>query len=178
MPVLILAAFSLRSQYARQTLKSKEHDDFLNQLQTFAKKHKFPLDEVTPKINARKKKINCTLISSLGMVVPVENDIGYRPVQLTKGLTEDFSRKDSDCFHHLDQLKKACDQFCKGSSVHETQTAEDDLQHVITCIQFANDECDYGEGLGVQSQSLSLWLSETTFAHPQSLAVGLQATPS
>ena len=102
------------------------------------------------------------------MVVPVENDIGYRPVQLTKGLTEDFSKKDSDCFHHLDQLKKACDKFCKGSSVHETQTAEDDLQHVITCIQFANDECDYGEGLEF---GLNLFLYGSAKLHSRILSL-------
>ena len=82
---MALVFFAVRSIYVRQTLKSKDHDDFLNHLQAFAKKQKYPLEEVTPRINARKKKINCTLISSLGMVVPVENDIGYRPVQMTKG---------------------------------------------------------------------------------------------
>ena len=46
-----------------------------------------------------------------------------------------------------DQFKKICDKFCNGSSDEIRQTAEDELQHVITCIQFANDECDYGEGL-------------------------------
>ncbi|CAF2969634.1 unnamed protein product [Rotaria sp. Silwood2] len=35
----------------------------------------------------------------------------------------------------------------KVSSEAISQSAEDELQHVITCIQFANDECDYGEGL-------------------------------
>lgn len=48
---------------------------------------------------------------------------------------------------YLDQFKKVCDKFCNSSSDELRQSAEDDLQHVITCIQFANDECDYGEGL-------------------------------
>jgi hypothetical protein len=47
----------------------------------------------------------------------------------------------------VDEFKKVCDRFCQPTSDHHVQTAEDDLQHVITCIQFANDECDYGEGL-------------------------------
>jgi hypothetical protein len=59
--------------------------NFLSDLETYAKKHKFLLEETTPKMNARKKKINCTLLNSLGMVVPFENDIGYRPVPFTKG---------------------------------------------------------------------------------------------
>ena len=46
-----------------------------------------------------------------------------------------------------DQFKKVCDKFCNSPSEELRQNAEDDLQHVITCIQFANDECDYGEGL-------------------------------
>jgi len=51
-------------------------------------------------------------------------------------------------FHLLKiNLKKVCDKFCKSSSEELCQSAEDELQHVITCIQFANDECDYGEGL-------------------------------
>ncbi|CAF0847338.1 unnamed protein product [Rotaria sp. Silwood1] len=119
--------------YARSILKSNSKTDlqnFLTDLETYAKKHKYSLDEITPKVNARKKKINCTLLNSLGMVVPFENDIGYRPVPFTK-----------------DQFKKVCDKFCNSSSEALSQAAEDELQHVITCIQFANDECDYGEGL-------------------------------
>ncbi|CAF0810567.1 unnamed protein product [Rotaria sordida] len=119
--------------YGRSILKSNSKNDlqnFLTDLETYAKKQKYSLDEITPKINARKKKINCTLLNSLGMVVPFENDIGYRPVPFTK-----------------DQFKKVCDKFCNSTSESISQTAEDELQHVITCIQFANDECDYGEGL-------------------------------
>lgn len=70
-------------------LKSSDKTDiktFVIELENYAKKHKFSLEETTPKINARKKKINCTLFNSLGMVVPCENDIGYRPVPFTKGL--------------------------------------------------------------------------------------------
>ncbi len=77
--------------YARQILKSNDKSDlktFISDLETHAKKHKFLLDETTPKINARKKKINCTLLNTLGMVVPFENDIGYRPVPFTKGSTQ------------------------------------------------------------------------------------------
>ncbi|CAF1548710.1 unnamed protein product [Rotaria magnacalcarata] len=119
--------------YARAILKSNNKADvktFISDLENYAKKHKFSLDETTPKINARKKKINCTLLNTLGMVVPCENDIGYRPVPFTK-----------------DQFKRVCDKFCNSKSEEICQAAEDELQNVITCIQFANDECDYGEGL-------------------------------
>jgi hypothetical protein len=83
-----LVLFFLFSLYTRQILKSNDKIDlknFLIDLENYAKKNQFLLEETTPKINARKKKINCTLLNSLGMVVPVENDIGYRPVPFTKG---------------------------------------------------------------------------------------------
>ncbi len=77
------------SLHARHILKSNDNKTdlkpFLSDLETYAKQHKFSLEEITPKINARKKKINCTLLNSLGMVVPFENDIGYRPIPYTKG---------------------------------------------------------------------------------------------
>ncbi|UJR15847.1 hypothetical protein I4U23_002773 [Adineta vaga] len=125
--------FAAIYSYARHLLKSTDKSDlksFISDLENYAKKHKFSLDETTSKITARKKKVNCTLLNSLGMVVPCENDIGYRPVPFTK-----------------DQFKKVCDKFCNSSSEELSEKADDDLQHVITCIQFANDECDYGEGL-------------------------------
>lgn len=159
----------LCSSYARQTLKSTEKTDFLTALETYAKKHGFSLDETTAKITARKKKINCTLLNTLGMVVPVENDIGYRPIPMSKGTTK-RSLSTSALFLSvpIDELKKACEKFCHGSSEHVKQTAEDDLQHVITCIQFANDECDYGEGLEF---GLNLFLFGSAKLHSRVLSL-------
>ena len=139
------------SSYARQKLKSTDRSDlkgFISNLEAHAKKHKFLLDETTPKITARKKKVNCTLLSSLGMVVPCENDIGYRPVPFTKGWHRlSAVSLTHHAFLRVDQFKKECDRFCNSPSEGLRQKAEDELQEVITYIQFANDECDYGEGL-------------------------------
>ncbi|CAF1413694.1 unnamed protein product [Adineta steineri] len=146
--------FAAIHSYARHSLKTSDKSDlktFISDLETFAKKHKFALEETTSKISARKKKVNCTLLNSLGMVVPCENDIGYRPVPYTK-----------------DQFKKICDKFCNSSSEELCQTAEDDLQHVITCIQFANDECDYGEGLEF---GLNLFLYGSSKLHTRILTL-------
>ncbi|CAF1131943.1 unnamed protein product [Adineta ricciae] len=146
--------FAAVHSYARHHLKSSDKSDlktFVSDLESYAKKHKFSLDETTPKITARKKKVNCTLLNSLGMVVPCENDIGYRPVPFTK-----------------DQFKKVCDKFCNGTSEDQHQKAEDDLQHVITCIQFANDECDYGEGLEF---GLNLFLYGSSKLHSRILTL-------
>jgi hypothetical protein len=129
--------------------KGKNNAEWLDQLERAAKQGQFSLQENPPQINARKKKVNCTLFNSLGMVVPVEDDIGYRPLPMTKGASFSMwnDRIIDDIEIVVDALKKACDQFCHSTSDHLAQAAEDELQHVITCIQFANDECDYGEGL-------------------------------
>lgn len=80
------------SQYARTIPKSNEKTEFVQNLENFAKKNSFSLEETTTKINARKKKVVCTLFNSLGMVVPVENDIGYRPVPMSKGFRSKSNR--------------------------------------------------------------------------------------
>lgn len=65
-------------------------------------------------------------------------------------------------------MKKVCDKFCNSSSEELRQSAEDDLQHVITCIQFANDECDYGEGLEF---GLNLFLYGSSKLHSRILGL-------
>lgn len=65
-------------------------------------------------------------------------------------------------------MKKVCDKFCTSSSEELRQSAEDDLQHVITCIQFANDECDYGEGLEF---GLNLFLYGSNKLHSRVLSL-------
>jgi len=69
---------------------------------------------------------------------------------------------------YSDQFKKVCDKFCNSSSEELCQSAEDDLQHVITCIQFANDECDYGEGLEF---GLNLFLYGSSKLHSRILTL-------
>ncbi len=41
------------------------------------------------------------------------------------------------------ELRSVLDKITK----HSTETASDSLQELITFVQFANDECDYGMGL-------------------------------
>ncbi|CAF1067359.1 unnamed protein product [Adineta ricciae] len=165
--------FAAVHSYARHHLKSSDKSDlktFVSDLESYAKKHKFSLDETTPTITARKKKVNCTLLNSLGMVVPCENDIGYRPVPFTKGDKHPKLLYFSNifCLLILDQFKKVCDKFCNDASEGQRQKAEDDLQHVITCIQFANDECDYGEGLEF---GLNLFLYGSSKLHSRILTL-------
>lgn len=71
-------------------------------------------------------------------------------------------------FAFSDEFKRTCDKFCQSSSENQIQAADDDLQHVITCIQFANDECDYGEGLEF---GLNLFLYGSTKLHSRILSL-------
>jgi hypothetical protein len=80
-----IVCLSRLSLHVRHVLKKV---DLLNDLESYAKTHGYSLNETTSRINARKKHVNCTLLNSLGMVVPVENDVGYRSVPMTKGTRE------------------------------------------------------------------------------------------
>lgn len=65
-----------------------------------------------------------------GIVVPVDkNDVGYRELPET----------DAD-------LKKICKAIAEAKTDEERVKAFGPLQEIITFVQFANDECDYGMG--------------------------------
>ena len=45
------------------------------------------------------------------------------------------------------ELKKILKQITEGKSEKVKEQASEDLQEIMTLVQFANDECDYGMGL-------------------------------
>lgn len=45
------------------------------------------------------------------------------------------------------ELKKMLKQITEGKSEKDKEQASEDLQEIMTLVQFANDECDYGMGL-------------------------------
>ena len=45
------------------------------------------------------------------------------------------------------ELKKILKRITEGKDEKEKQQGSDDLQEIMTLVQFANDECDYGMGL-------------------------------
>ena len=45
------------------------------------------------------------------------------------------------------ELKKILKRITEGKDEKEKQQGSDDLQEIVTLVQFANDECDYGMGL-------------------------------
>ncbi|CAH1778007.1 unnamed protein product, partial [Owenia fusiformis] len=113
--------------------KKKENKDLCNisaSLKKWADKNNFSLDLKTKSMKQRDKKVVCSSFHKAGIVVPVENDIGYREVPETPG-----------------DLKKIFAKIEKSQSEEERDKNMDPLQELITLVQFANDECDYGEGL-------------------------------
>ncbi|GFN76616.1 upf0609 protein c4orf27 [Plakobranchus ocellatus] len=56
------------------------------------------------------------------------------------------------------------EKIVKGKTEAEREKASEALQEIITFIQFANDECDYGEGLEL---GLCLFSYGSKEFHPQ-----------
>ncbi|GFR57922.1 histone PARylation factor 1 [Elysia marginata] len=111
--------------------KKKLIEQLVNSLEKEAKKLNLSLLPVTKTMKERQKKVNCPTFHGAGMVVPVDdNEVGYRPVPETQ--------KD---------LKAMLKQMVDGETEAKREQASEALQEIITFIQFANDECDYGEGL-------------------------------
>ncbi|XP_048778072.2 histone PARylation factor 1-like [Ostrea edulis] len=111
--------------------KRKKLQDFQNQLVDFAKSKDICLDLQSSGMKRRNKKVVCKSFHGAGIVVPVdENEVGYRPVPETPA-----------------DLKKMFKKVVDSKTEEERDKNMDPIQELITLIQFANDECDYGEGL-------------------------------
>jgi len=96
-----------------------------------AKTLKCDLSTSTPAIKARNKKVVSKTFHKVGIVVPVDaNDVGYRPLTVTDA-----------------QLKNILKRIIEGKNEKDQEQASEDLQEIMTLVQFANDECDYGMGL-------------------------------
>ncbi|XP_026159443.1 histone PARylation factor 1 isoform X2 [Mastacembelus armatus] len=88
------------------------------------------LDQKTKGMKQRDKKVVTKTFHSAGIVVPVDkNDVGYRELPETDA-----------------GLKKICKAIDEAQNDEERVKAFGPLQEMITFVQFANDECDYGMG--------------------------------
>lgn len=88
------------------------------------------LEQKTKEMKQRDKKVVTKTFHGAGIVVPVDkNDVGYRELPET----------DAD-------LKKICKAIAEAKTDEERVKAFGPLQEIITFVQFANDECDYGMG--------------------------------
>ncbi|XP_056136924.1 histone PARylation factor 1 [Lampris incognitus] len=88
------------------------------------------LEQKTKGMKQRDKKVVTKTFHGAGIVVPVDkNDVGYRELPETDA-----------------GLKKICKSIAEARNDEERVKAFRPLQEMITFVQFANDECDYGMG--------------------------------
>ncbi|KAG5286247.1 hypothetical protein AALO_G00012650 [Alosa alosa] len=90
----------------------------------------FPLEQKTKGMKLRDKKVVTKTFHGAGIVVPVDkNDVGYRELPETDA-----------------GLKRICKAIAEAKNDEERMKAFAPIQEMITFVQFANDECDYGMG--------------------------------
>ncbi|XP_058496328.1 histone PARylation factor 1 [Solea solea] len=124
--------FLLRKRKERGSKKAR--GDALESLETKLRERAETLDlsleQKTKGMKQRDKKVVTKTFHGAGIVVPVDkNDVGYRELPET----------DAD-------LKKICKAIAEAKNDEERIRAFGPLQEIITFVQFANDECDYGMG--------------------------------
>ncbi|XP_053441668.1 histone PARylation factor 1 isoform X2 [Nycticebus coucang] len=91
----------------------------------------YSLEQKTMKMKQRDKKVVTKTFHGAGLVVPIDkNDVGYRELPETDG-----------------DLKRICKKIVEAASDEERLKAFAPIQEMMTFVQFANDECDYGMGL-------------------------------
>ncbi|XP_051851169.1 histone PARylation factor 1-like [Antechinus flavipes] len=96
-----------------------------------ARKQGFSLEQKSMSMKQRDKKVVTKTFHSAGLVVPIDkNDVGYR----------DLPETDAN-------LKIICKMIVEASSDEQRLKAFAPIQEMVTFVQFANDECDYGMGL-------------------------------
>ncbi|KAL1023971.1 hypothetical protein UPYG_G00049710 [Umbra pygmaea] len=89
------------------------------------------LEQKSKAMKLRDKKVVTKTFHGAGLVVPVDkNDVGYRELPETDA-----------------GLKRVLKAIAEARSDEERMKAFGPLQEMISFVQFANDECDYGMGL-------------------------------
>uniref|UniRef100_A0A672TEV8 Histone PARylation factor 1 n=1 Tax=Strigops habroptila TaxID=2489341 RepID=A0A672TEV8_STRHB len=95
-----------------------------------AKELGYSLKQKTVKMKQRDKKVVTKAFHGAGLVVPVDkNDVGYRELPETNA-----------------NLRRICKAIVDASTDDERLKAFAPIQEMLTFVQFANDECDYGMG--------------------------------
>ncbi|CAI9738003.1 Hypothetical predicted protein [Octopus vulgaris] len=131
--------FAALSFYLGENIKSKKlfkpKQPAALQLQSdlteWAKKLNLNLELKTKSMKERDKKTVCKAFHGAGIVVKLDkNEVGYRPIPETPAA-----------------LKKMFQKILDSKTEEDRNQNFEPLQELMTLIQFANDECDYGEGL-------------------------------
>ncbi|XP_006006343.1 histone PARylation factor 1 [Latimeria chalumnae] len=90
----------------------------------------YSLEQRTSEMKQRDKKVVTRTFHGAGLVVEIdENDVGYRELPETDA-----------------NLKKICRLIAEAPNDEKRIQAFAPIQEMITFVQFANDECDYGMG--------------------------------
>ncbi|XP_072450651.1 histone PARylation factor 1 isoform X2 [Chiloscyllium punctatum] len=99
-------------------------------LTTVAKKLGYSLEQKTKEMKQRDRKVATRTFHGAGLVVPIDKaGVGYRELPETDG-----------------SLKKICKAIVEAPTDEARMKAFAPIQEIITYVQFANDECDYGMG--------------------------------
>ncbi|KAJ7420074.1 hypothetical protein WISP_50156 [Willisornis vidua] len=110
--------------------KSAILKDIDEKLTRTAKDLGYSLEQKTMKMKQRDKKVVTKAFHGAGLVVPVDkNDVGYRELPETNA-----------------NLRKICKAIVEAPTDDERVKAFAPIQEMLTFVQFANDECDYGMG--------------------------------
>nr|XP_057901939.1 histone PARylation factor 1 isoform X1 [Doryrhamphus excisus] len=127
--------FLLRKKNEKGSQKSGDFDSLEAKLRERSATLNLSLEQKTKGMKQRDKKVVTKTFHGAGIVVPVDkNDVGYRELPETDAA-----------------LKKICKAITDAQNDEERIKAFKPIQEIVTFVQFANDECDYGMGyeLGV-----------------------------
>lgn len=95
------------------------------------KDYGYSLDVAPPSVKKRQKSVNTNTLNKIGLVVPMDKSgVGYRELPNTDR-----------------ELKQLFPRITNAKDEDEKNEALDELDEIVTLVQFANDECDYGMGL-------------------------------
>ncbi|XP_060698789.1 histone PARylation factor 1 isoform X1 [Hemiscyllium ocellatum] len=111
-------------------IQSRGLKELETKLSTVAKKLGYSLEQKTKEMKQRDRKVATRTFHGAGLVVPIDKaGVGYRELPETDG-----------------SLKKICKAIVEATTDEARMKAFAPIQEIITYVQFANDECDYGMG--------------------------------
>ncbi|CAH8439852.1 unnamed protein product [Schistosoma turkestanicum] len=114
-----------------QESKSSQSFDLLKSLIEFASSKNISTDLPSSYMKDRKKRQVCATTNRIGLMIDVnKNDIGYRPLNVSY---VELNNRLEDIVNEKSKER----QLIKFAPIDE----------LITCVQFANDEGDFGQGL-------------------------------
>ncbi|XP_070804732.1 histone PARylation factor 1 [Pituophis catenifer annectens] len=130
----IFAAVKLFLSKKLKELTNKKRGGLLKdtdeKLTKTAKQLGYSLEQKSLKVKQRDKKIVTKTFHGAGLVVPVDkNNVGYRELPETNA-----------------NLKRICKTIVDAPNDDQRLKAFAPIQEMLTFVQFANDECDYGMG--------------------------------